>query len=174
MRESRIISRMGVLVALGVAASYMSAIPLPLIGAKIFPAQHAINVVAGALLGPWLGALVAAAISLIRLALGTGTPLALPGSIFGVILAGLMYRAFRSRLAAMVGEMVGTGIIGALVAYPLAVFLLGNAKAAAASIAFFIVPFGSSSIAGAILGGVVLAALERFVPAPAPSESTGT
>lgn len=166
MKNTALLARMGLLIALGVAASYTSAIPLPLISAKVFPVQHAINVVGGALLGPWYGAGVAVAISLIRMALGTGTPLALPGSVFGVVLAGLLYRATRSRLAAMGGEVVGTGVIGALVAYPMAVFLLGNTKAAAASATFFVFPFITSSVSGAVLGGLLLTALSRFAAGP--------
>lgn len=162
--NTALLTRMAILVALGVALS-TSSILLPGVGAKVFPAQHAINVIAGALVGPWYGAVVAVAISLLRLALGTGTPLALPGSVFGVILAGLAYRYTKSRLAAMGGEVVGTGVVGALVAYPVAVFLLGNTKAAAAGATFFMFSFGTSSATGAVLGGMVLAAIERFVPA---------
>jgi energy coupling factor transporter S component ThiW len=160
MKNVNRLALMGVLIALGVVASYTSA--LPLFGAKLFPAQAAINVVAGAVIGPWYGAVVALGISLIRIGLGTGTPLSIPGSLFGVVLAGLLYRYTRSKVASMAGEMVGTGIIGAVAAYPVAVFLLGNAKAASASMAYFIIPFASSSVAGAILGGVVLTVLERF------------
>lgn len=164
MKNTALLARMAMLIALGVVASYATAIPI--FGARLFPAQHAINVVAGALLGPKYGAVVALAIAGIRIALGTGTPLAIPGSVFGVILAGLLYQATRSRLAAMGGEVVGTGIIGALVAYPMAVFLLGNAKAAAASMTFFIIPFGVSSVTGAVLGGLALVVMERFAFAP--------
>lgn len=159
-----LLTRMALLTALGVVASYASAIPA--FGAKLFPAQHALNVVAGALLGPVYGAVTALAISLIRIALGTGTPLAIPGSLFGVVLAGLLYRYLRSRYAAMAGEMIGTGVIGALVAWPVATFLLGNAKAAAGGIAFFVVPFALSSISGAIVGAVALAILERIGQVP--------
>ncbi len=159
-----LIARMGVLTALGIVFSYMSAIPL--FGAKLFPAQHALNVIAGVTIGPVPGAVVAVVITTIRIMLGTGTPLGYPGSIFGVILAGLLYRRFRSRIAAMAGEMLGTGLIGAVAAWPLAVLLLGNAKAAAAGVTFFIMPFALSSISGALIGGVVLALIERYVPAP--------
>ncbi|HEY3367947.1 MAG TPA: energy coupling factor transporter S component ThiW [Symbiobacteriaceae bacterium] len=161
MKSLQVLTRMAVLVALGVVASYMMAIPL--FGARLFPAQAAINVVAGALLGPWYAALTALMIAALRITLGTGSLLAIPGSLFGALLAGFLYQATRSRLAAMAGEVVGTGVIAALVAYPMAVVLLNNAKAASAGIAFYIIPFGSSSLAGALLGGAVLAVLERWV-----------
>lgn len=164
MKSTTLLTRMAILVALGVAASYAAAVPM--LGARLFPAQHAINVVAGALLGPWYGAVVALSISVIRIGLGTGTPLAIPGSLFGVLLAGLLYQATRSRLAAMTGEVVGTGLIGALVAHPIAAFILGNAKAAAAGITFFVIPFGASSLAGALLGGAALLVLDRVLVHP--------
>lgn len=162
MKNTVTLARMSILIALGVAASQIPAIPV--VGAMVFPAQHAINVVAGATLGPLYGAVVALGISLIRIGLGVGTPLAIPGSLFGVVLAGLLFQRTQSRLAAMAGEVVGTGLIGALAAYPVAIFVMQSAKAAAAGITVYIVPFASSSLAGALLGGAVLSALERFLP----------
>lgn len=151
---------MAMLIALGVVASYMSAIPL--FGAKLFPAQAMINVIAGALIGPWYGGVVALCIALTRISLGTGSLLAIPGSIFGATLAGLFYQATRSRLAAMLGEVIGTGVVAALVAYPVAVNIMNSHAAANASMFFYVIPFGSSSLAGALLGGVILAALGRW------------
>jgi len=162
MKPVQIVARMGILIALGVVASYMSAIPA--FGAKLFPAQHMLNVVAGAMLGPWYGAATALCIALLRIGFGTGTLLAIPGSIFGACLAGLLYKLTRSKVGAAVGEVIGTGVIGAVAAFPMATLILGNAKAAAAGVTFFIIPFGSSSLAGAILGAMVLVVLERTVP----------
>lgn len=162
MRSTQLLTRMAILVAIGVASSKFSAIPL--FGAKLFPAQHAINVIAGAMLGPVYGGVVGLLIAVIRIITGTGTLLAIPGTLFGVVLAGLLYQRTGSRLAAMAGEVIGTGLIGALVAYPMAVQLLGNTKAAAAGITFYIPIFGSSSLAGALIGGQALVILERFVP----------
>lgn len=158
--NTTLLVRMAMLVAVGVVASY--AVAMPLFGARLFPAQHAINVVAGVLLGPVYGGLVALGIALIRIILGTGTLLAIPGSLFGVVLAGLFYSATRSRLAAMAGEVVGTGLVGALAAYPIATLILGNPGVAQAGIAFYILPFAASSVAGAVLGGLTLAVLQRF------------
>lgn len=155
----RLLARMGVLIALGFITSHFSAIPF--LGAKLFPAQHAINVVAGAILGPWYGAVTALCIALVRIGFGTGTLLAIPGSVFGALLAGLLYQRMRSPLAAMAGEVMGTGVLGALSAYPIAVAIMGHTKAAAAGATFFMLPFASSSLAGALLGGAVLAALNR-------------
>lgn len=162
MWNTRLLTRMAILVALGVASANLTAIPI--FGAKVLPAQHAINVVAGAMLGPVYGGVVGLLIALIRLGTGMGTLLAIPGTLFGVVLAGLLYQRTRSRIAAMVGEVVGTGLIGALVAYPLAVLVMGNERAAAGGIGFFIPLFGLSSLAGALIGGQVLVLLGRFLP----------
>jgi energy coupling factor transporter S component ThiW len=160
MKSTTTLTRMAVLIALGVAASFLS---IPFYGAKLFPAQHAINVVAAVLLGPWLAGVVALVIALIRIMMNTGSPLAIPGSIFGAILAGLLYRATRSNLGAMVGEVVGTGLLGALVAYPIAVALMGMTRAASAGFTFFIIPFGLPSLLGAILAGLALPVILRVV-----------
>lgn len=171
MKMTQLLTRMAILVALGVVSSQFSAIPL--FGAKLFPAQHAINVVAGAMLGPVYGGIVGLLIAAIRIATGMGTLLAIPGTLFGVVLAGLLYQRTGSRLAAMAGEVLGTGLIGALVAYPLAVLIMGNAKAAGAGVAFFVPLFGASSLAGALIGGQALVVLGRFLPAR-PSQPAET
>lgn len=150
---------MAVLVALGVAASYM--IPLLFFGAKLFPAQAAINVIGGVLLGPWLSGVVALTIAIIRILLGTGSPLAIPGSIFGAMLAGLLYRWTRSYLGAMAGEVIGTGVVGALAAYPIAVLIMRNAAAATAGATVYMVSFSLSSLAGSLLAGAILPVLGR-------------
>jgi energy coupling factor transporter S component ThiW len=153
------ITTMALLAAAGVASAYAGA--LPLFGARLFPAQGALNVIAGGLLGPLGAAGTALLTAILRNLLGTGTPLAIPGSVVGALLAGLMAQRFRGAWAPVLGEVVGTGIIGALLAYPLAVGLLGNKTAAAAGWTFFMVPFSLSSGAGALLGGLALAALRR-------------
>lgn len=162
MRMTQLLTRVAVLVALGVISSTFSAIPL--LGARLFPAQHALNVVAGAMLGPVWGGVTGLLTALIRILIGTGTPLAIPGTVFGVVLAGLLYQRTGSRLAAMAGEVVGTGLIGALAAYPVAVLVMGNAAAAAGGIGFYIPSFGASSLAGALIGGQALVFLGAFLP----------
>jgi energy-coupling factor transport system ATP-binding protein len=159
MKSTTTLTRMAVLIALGVAAAYL--LPIPVYGAKLFPAQHAINVVAGVLLGPWLAGVVALVIAAIRIATGTGSPLAIPGSIFGAMLAGLLYRATRSYVGAAVGEVIGTGLIGALAAYPVALLFMPKANAAASGMTVYIIPFALSSLTGAILASLALPAVMR-------------
>lgn len=143
------ISIIGMLVALGTVAAPFS---IPVGVARVYPAQHAINVLAGALLGPGPAALAAVLTSILRNLMGTGTPLAFPGSIFGALLAGFAFQIFKKGYAGAIGEVIGTGLIGALVAFPLARWLLGFEGMAF----FYIVPFTLSSVAGAILGVLLL------------------
>jgi energy coupling factor transporter S component ThiW len=168
VKTTQTITRMAILVALGVAASYL--MPIPFYGAKLFPAQAAINVIAGTLLGPWVAGAAALIIALVRIALGTGSPMAIPGSIFGAMLAGLLYRATRHYIGAVVGEIIGTSLIGALAAYPVALLFLPAKLPAGAAATFFIIPFALPSVMGAVLGGIALPAIAKVAPPPEPSK----
>jgi len=144
-----------VLAALAVA---LSPISIPIGIAKLSPTQHLINVLAGALLGPWWGLGVALVTSVVRNALGLGTPLAFPGSIFGVVLAGLAYRATRNAYFTALGEVIGTGLIGASVgALVVAPYIMNRPLGLAA----LIVPFLLSALLGAALGVLGLQVLQR-------------
>ena len=144
---------MAMLVAVGVLSSSLMAIPIG--AARALPVQHAINVIGAVLMGPAQAGLVALLIAVLRMLLGTGTPLAIPGGLIGALLAGYLYRRWRVIPAAMIGELVGTGLIGALLSYPVAKFLLGQNVAAF----FFVVPFSLSSLAGVVLAGALLPVL---------------
>ena len=58
------------------------------------------------------------------------------------------------------GEVFGTGIIGGLAAYPVAI-LFTSADAATVAFYAYIVPFLVSTVGGSIIAGVVLIALEK-------------
>lgn len=145
----RLMTAIGLLVAVGTIAAPFS---IPVGVARVYPVQHAINVFAGGLFGPGPAVLAAVLTSILRNLTGTGTPLAFPGSIFGALLAGLAFRYFKKEYFAVAGELLGTGLIGALVAFPLARWLLGFE-----ALAFtFIIPFTLSSLAGGLIGMAVL------------------
>jgi len=137
---------MGILVAIGTLSAHIAAIPVA--GAKVFPVQHAINVVVGVFLGPGQAVLVAFGIGLLRNMIGTGTPLAFPGGMIGAFFAGWLYQLSGKPWMASVGELFGTGLVGALVSYPVAQFILGKPAAALT----YVVPFSMSSGVGALLG----------------------
>ena len=139
----------GILIAI---ATVLGTFSIPILGAKASPIQHLINVISGVTLGPVYGLLCAFVSSLLRNILGTGSILAFPGSMVGVLLAGLLYKKFKKVELAVIGEVVGTGIIGALLAYPLAAFVLGREVA----LFVYIVPFSLSSIIGSIIAYIIL------------------
>ena len=147
----------GVLCAVAVVGSMFS---FPVFGSKCAPVQHMVNVLCAVLLGPWYGVAVAFVASLLRNLLGLGSLMAFPGSMCGALLCGILYHKTKNFLATLAGEVFGTGIIGGLLAWPVAVFLMGKA---AGDIAFYayIVPFLVSTVGGSIIAGVVLIALEK-------------
>lgn len=125
----------------------MGTFSIPILGAKVSPVQHFINVVSGITLGPVFAVGNAFVSSLLRNILGTGSLLAFPGSMIGALLAGLIYKKFKSPLGAVIGEVIGTGILGAMLAYPIASLVLGKES----SLFLYIAPFSSSCIFGAII-----------------------
>ncbi len=139
----------GILIAI---ATVLGTFSIPILGAKASPIQHLINVISGVTLGPVYGLLCAFVSSLLRNILGTGSILAFPGSMVGVLLAGLLYKKFKKVELAVIGEVVGTGIIGALLAYTLAAFVLGREVA----LFVYIVPFSLSSIVGSLIAYIIL------------------
>lgn len=145
------------LVAVAVVASPMS---IPIGAAKVFPVQHFVNVVTAVLLGPVYALMQAFLTSLIRNLMGTGTLLAFPGSMAGAFLAGLMHKYLNRKggvnyIPAAIGEVFGTGIIGAFLAYPVAKFMLGKA----ANTFTFVMPFLLSTAAGSIIALIMLRGL---------------
>lgn len=139
----------GILIAL---ATILGTFSIPILGAKAAPIQHLINVIAAVTLGPVYGVSCAFVSSLLRNILGVGSILAFPGSMVGVFLAAILYKKFKKLEIAVVGEVIGTGIIGALLAYPLAAFVLGNEVA----LFVYIIPFSLSSIVGSIIAYIIL------------------
>lgn len=128
-------------------ATILGTFSIPILGAKVSPVQHFINVISGITLGPAFAVGNAFVASLLRNILGTGSLLAFPGSMIGALLAGLIYKKFKSSLGAVIGEVIGTGILGAILAYPVASLILGKES----SLFLYIVPFSSSCIVGAII-----------------------
>jgi len=154
--ETRRIARAIILVAIGVAISPFTSIPIGI--AKINPAQHFVNVVGAVLLGPWWAAGIAFIIGVLRNALGTGTLLAFPGGMIGAFLAGLVYRYSQSIYLGALGEIVGTGLLGAMAsAFIVAPVLMGKAIALGA----LIIAFSGSTVAGSIIGILALKLLDR-------------
>ena len=147
----------GVLTAVAVAGSLFS---FPVLGSRCSPVQHMVNVICAVFLGPGSGGGAAFAARLLRNLLALGSPLAFPGSMCGALLCGLAYRWSKSLSAACGAEVFGTGILGGLLAWPVAVLVMGKA---AGDVAFYtyMVPFLVSTAGGALIACGVLAALKR-------------
>ena len=127
------------------------------------PMAHLINIVCAVLLGPWWSLLCAMLIGIIRMLFLGIPPLALTGAVFGAVLSGVFYRLSNGKiLAACIDEVIGTGIIGAIVSYPVMTLLWNGTGAYNHLTLFFYVP---SFIGGTLIGGTVafllLGALSR-------------
>ncbi|MEE0141701.1 MAG: energy coupling factor transporter S component ThiW [Coprococcus sp.] len=143
------------LAAIAVAGSLFS---FPVLGSRCSPIQHLVNVMCAILLGPWYGLAAAFLAALIRNILGLGTLLAFPGSMCGALLSSLLYKWIKKLSAAYVGEVVGTGIIGGVLAYPIAAVLMGNQTAALFT---FVVPFLISTVVGTIMAIVITMTMQK-------------
>ncbi len=146
-----------VLCAVAVVGSMLS---FPVFGSKCAPVQHMVNILCAVTLGPWYGVGVAFAASLLRNFLGLGSLLAFPGSMLGALLCGIIFYKTKNTLLTLAAEVFGTAVLGGLCAYPIAILFMGQS---AANIAFYayIIPFLISTVGGAILSAVLLAALKK-------------
>lgn len=152
--KTKKITYAAMLVAIGAVGGNL--IYFPIGASKCTPVQHIINVIAAVILGPAYAVLTAFCISLIRNITGTGTLLAFPGSMIGAFLAALLYMKTKQKLLAVIGEIVGTGLIGAILAFPIAKFILGKNVAAF----FFVIPFLINTICGSIIAYLILKGIE--------------
>lgn len=132
---------MAILVAVGVVIS-------PILRVEgMCPMAHLINVTAAVLLGPVEAFGCALMIGVIRMMVMGIPPLALTGAIFGATLSGMLYQKSGGKIiAAVIGEIIGTGIIGAAISYPVMTLLCGRTGLTW----FFYVP---SFIGGTLIGG---------------------
>ena len=151
------IALMGMFTAVAVVGSLLQ---FPVFGSQCAPVQHMVNVICAVFLGPWYGVVVAFAASLLRNALSLGSLLAFPGSMCGALLCGLVYWKTKNLPATLVGEVFGTGIIGGLLSYPIAIAFMGKV---AGSIGYtaYVVPFLISTVGGSVLAGALVFALKR-------------
>lgn len=143
-----------VFIAISVIGSLFS---FPVLGSKCSPVQHLMNIMSAVFLGPGYALAAAFVSSLIRNLLGLGTLLAFPGSMCGALLAGLLYKYIKKLPAAYIGEVFGTGIIGGMLAFPVAKLILGLDVAAMA----FVVPFLISTCGGAVIAIILVTALKK-------------
>lgn len=132
------------LTAAGVLLSPLLSFPLGV--TRAFPLQHMINIFLAVLCGSRYST------SVIRNLLGTGSLLAFPGSMVGAFLSGFLYSRLHTMWAAVLGEFVGTSLIGGLLSYPIAALFMGSSKGAL----FYVSLFSISCGAGCVIAYVVL------------------
>ncbi|GAA0179547.1 energy coupling factor transporter S component ThiW [Clostridium sediminicola] len=144
------------LTALGIVTG--SLIFFPVGASKCFPVQHFINVFSAITLGPIYSVSIAFCISLMRNILGTGSLLAFPGSMIGAFLAAMLYKHTKKYLIAVFGEILGTGIIGGIIAYPVATLFMGKSVA----LFFFVIPFLLSTTVGSIIAYILIKTLDSM------------
>ena len=161
MNETKKLTLAAALTAMAIAGSILS---FPILGSRCAPVQHMVNVFCAVLLGWRYGLSSAFVASLLRNLFGLGSVLAFPGSMCGAFLSGIVYARTKNIFATVLAEAFGTGIIGGLAAYPLAILFLGKE---AGDVAFYVyvVPFLISTTCGAILAGLVVKRFKKFLGA---------
>ena len=121
-----------ILAAVAVVGSLFS---FPVFGSKCAPVQHMVNILCA-----------------------VGSPLAFPGSMCGALLGGLLYKYGKKLPFAYIGEVVGTGILGGMLSYPVAYLVMGNT---AATLFMFVVPFLISTCGGTIIAIIITLPLKK-------------
>ncbi|MFT8314278.1 MAG: energy coupling factor transporter S component ThiW [Clostridium sp.] len=155
-RNSKLLSKimLAIMVAMGVVISPI----LRLEG--MCPMSSVINIVCAVILGPWYALLCAVIIGILRMTLMGIPPLALTGAVFGAALSGILYRRSNGKIIfAVLGEVIGTGIIGAVASYPVMRFIWGKAGL---TWLFYIPLFFTATIIGGTIAFIFLRALNKI------------
>ena len=153
MDKTRKLTLTSIIVALTTLSSHLIYIPIGF--TKIFPIQHFSNLLLAVLLGPWYAVAGAFVVSTLRNMLGTGSIFAYPGSMIGAFLAGYLFMKTRKVGYAFIGEIIGTGLLGAMATYPIGVLLFGREL----TLFGFIPAFMMSSFVGAVIALLLLKTL---------------
>ena len=153
--KTKDIARAVIFVAIAVA---LSPFFIPVGISKCFPAQHMVNVMSAVMLGPAYAVGIAFIAAIIRNILGLGTLLAFPGGMIGAFLAGLAYLQLKNIYLAGLGEIIGTGLLGALVSvWIVGPLLMGKSMA----VVTLIIAFSVSTLGGTIIGIIALKLLQK-------------
>lgn len=123
------------------------------------PMSSVMNVIGVILMGPFYGTVMALICGLLRMLLLGIPPLALTGAVFGAFLAGIFYKFSKNIYLVMLGEIVGTGLIGSLLSYPVMVWFTGSAQG---MYWFVYTPrFFGGAISGALIGYLTYSKLKQ-------------
>ena len=158
MKQNNITKKLayaGILTAVAVVGSLIS---FPVAGSKCAPVQHMVNILAAIILGPGWGIGIAFCASLLRNLMGLGSLMAFPGSMVGAACCGLVYKLCKKIAPTCIAEAGGTGILGALCAYPVAKFFMGLQPA---GLFVYMIPFLISTVVGSILAFILATILKK-------------
>lgn len=125
---------------------------------RMAPFQHLVNVIAAVFLGPFWAFTSVLMTGLMRMTFNGSTILAVIGAVVGAFLAGLLYKIFNKFIWAVIGEVIGTGIISAIMAYPVMRTFYGLPDISIFTYVPFFIP---SSLMGAGLGYILLKTLDK-------------
>lgn len=125
---------------------------------RMAPFQHFINVIAAVFLGPVWGFVCALMTGLMRMMFNGSSILAVIGAVVGAFLSGLLYKTSQKLIWAVIGEVIGTGVLSAIIAYPVMRTFYGLPDTSVFTYVPFFIP---SSLMGAVLGYVLLKTLEK-------------
>ena len=122
MRESKLkkLTILSMMIALDVVLSPLFRIE------GMAPMSSVMNVIAAVSLGPFYATIMAFVCGILRITLLGIPPLALTGAVFGAFLAGIFYQIKASNWLAAFGEIIGTGLLGSLLSYPVMVWFTGS------------------------------------------------
>ncbi len=159
MKKSNV-TRLALSAMMTAVAVVGSMLSFPVFASKCSPVQHIVNILCAVFLGPGYGLAAAFSAALIRNLMGLGSLLAFPGSMFGALLCGIVYKYTKNIWLTCVGEVFGTAVLGGLCAYPIAIAFMGQS---AADIAFYayIIPFLISTAVGAIISALLIFTMQR-------------
>ena len=121
------------------------------------PFQHFMDVVAAVFLGPWWACLSAFLCGVMRMMSGR-TIQAVTGAVFGPILGGILWKKTKNIYFVCAGEVIGTGLLGALASYPLMKMFYGLDV----QNPLYYIPFYTpSAVVGGSMGVMVFLILKR-------------
>lgn len=124
------------------------------------PMSSVVNVIAASFLGPLYTVIMAISCAVIRMLVLSIPPLALTGAAFGALLAGLGFRWLKRIEGAILGEILGTGLMGSLLSYPVMVWFTNSSQ----NLYWFVYTprFFGGAISGSIIAYIVWLKLSKI------------
>lgn len=126
------------------------AVPLPT-GTRVSFIPDLVNILSGVLIGPVYAFASSFISSVVRVALGTATPFTFV-VVQGSLIVALAFKYSKNITVAAVANVIGVVVVGGLIGWPVAIYLLGRA----AGPLTYVISFAPGAISGSIIGAVFL------------------